>query len=117
MRPPARGRFRPRSDGVPGFAVDARERLERALLEHLLGRVRHPAGAARQQDGRLRLRLADESGPADQVGSELHHQPVLDAVWRLGALAAVQLVLTPALIEGLSRELTSTCAKRPSIAD
>ena len=37
-----------------------------------LERVRHPAGAARLEDGLVRRRLEDQPGHPDQVGPELH---------------------------------------------
>ncbi len=57
---------------VPRVAVEQGVGLELPGLQPLQRRLRHPAGAPRQQDGQRRRRLADERRDADRLGPRLH---------------------------------------------
>ena len=80
---------------LPRPDVDARERLAHRRRQPERG-LRHPAGAARQQDGRLRLGLADQRHHPDHVGPALHQVALPLAVRGVVVVAGAQLVLIPA---------------------
>ena len=69
---------------LPGLAVGGRERLARRRRQPDLLGLRHPAGAARLQDGLGRPRLGDQPGHPDHVGPRLHPGPLRLALRRLG---------------------------------
>ncbi len=72
---------------------NVRERVaHRRRQPELLG-VRHPAGAARLQDGLGRPRLGDQPGHPDPLGPGLHPGPLRHALRRLELQAGPQLVL------------------------
>ncbi|WP_380166049.1 hypothetical protein [Jannaschia sp. R86511] len=58
-----------------------------------LQRVRHPAGAARPQDGQRGRRLGDQPRDADPVGPGLHRRGLRQPVRRVAAQCGQQLVL------------------------
>ena len=70
-----------------------RERLERARRQPVVVRLRHPAGAARLEDGLGRLGLGEQRGHPDPVGPRLHPGPLRQPVQRLGLQAGPRLVL------------------------
>jgi hypothetical protein len=59
-----------------------------------VGRLRHPAGAARLPDGQRRAGLADQRGHPDQVGPAVHQGHLRLALRRLVARAGHRLVLS-----------------------
>jgi hypothetical protein len=82
-----------------GFGLDQFPCLDKLWLElqghqPQLRRVRDPAVPAGQQDGVGGLRLEDQPGHPDQVGSRLHRGPIQHALWCLVALAEQRLVLS-----------------------
>ena len=58
-----------------------------------LGRVRHPAGAARQQDGDDRAGLADQPGHPDHLGHRVHEGPLRQPLRCVGVQELPRLVL------------------------
>src|SRR5215467_9336725 len=78
---------------LPGEPVEPGERLERLRLQPQQRGVRHPAGAARLEDGQRRPGLAEQRGDPDPVGPGLHQVAVRLALRRVGALAVDRLVL------------------------
>jgi hypothetical protein len=75
-------------------ALWTKERLGRPRRQPDLLGLRHPAGAARREDGDRGRRLGDQPGDADPVGTGLHRGRVRHSLRRLGALAGRQLVLS-----------------------
>src|SRR5215470_13368515 len=76
-----------------GEPVERGERLERARQQPQQWCIRHPAGAARLEDGQRRPGLAEQCGYPDPVGPGLHQVAVRLALRRVGALAVDRLVL------------------------
>ena len=89
----ARPRVGRRPVPVSAATVGPRERLAGERAEQRQRRLRHPAGAARQQDGRVRRRLADQPGHPDRVGAQLHQRSLQHALRRLVVVAGQRLVL------------------------
>ena len=71
---------------LPRLALHARERLEPRRAQPVLRRTRHPAVAARRQDGRLRRRLVHQPRDPARVGPALHPGPLRLPLRRLGLL-------------------------------
>ena len=78
------------AEGV-GLVVHRLQRVER--------RHRHPAVAARQQDGDRRCGLGDQRRDPGHVGPRLHQERLRHAVQRVVALAVGQLVLIGRSVE------------------
>lgn len=62
----------------------------------------------------MRRRLADQPGHPDQVGPQLHGQPLRQPVRRLGVLAGQQLVLGPRTLPPLTRRARFRHSPAPS---
>ena len=77
---------------LPRPDVEPRERLAGRRREPERG-IRHPAGAARLEDGLGRAELADRRDHPDQVGPRLHQGALQQPVRGMVALAAAGLVL------------------------
>jgi hypothetical protein len=75
------------------------QQIAEQMLKHLreqprLRRVRHPAGAARLEDGECRAGLAERRGNPDPLGPDLHPGHLRVALRRLVARGSGRLVLT-----------------------
>ena len=83
---------------LPGQAVERRVGVELECRQPVVGRLRHPPGAAGLEDAQRRRRLAHQPGDPDRVGDGLHQVGVRLTLRRLEQVAGplAPLVLTGA---------------------